>query len=239
MSKRIFAFLMLLMLLAGAGRAEPKTTSLFMTSFYDEAPGFPLEPGWEMMHGAWIEDTHVSALLLLGNEAEDETRLAIVRRAEEGDFRVIAQSGPIMPYAKLRCDNIYDLVYMDYDEVFDHVFIWYTVGHAETVYVVMNDLGEDDWRVTYGCLTSEEEELDFSFEFAPSEREGVIAVYDSYSPQICWPIEGHMELEGFDLPALTGECIEALKYLKHFGETHRHGEQDETYRILWDARNGE
>lgn len=196
-----------------------------------DAASVALEPGYEVIAGTWIGGSPETAFLLIGNGREDIMRLAVVAHPENGVYRVVAQSGKILSCEAYRAG---------YVEMADHmndgfqVYFWYVPGTGGDIYLSVRDVGENDWRVTYGYVTAPTGNVDFCFTYDPIKRDGVIAVYDSGWPRICWPIEGNMALDGFDFPPLQEACQDAIAYLRAFSDTHRFGEQDETYRILWD-----
>lgn len=201
-----------------------------------DAADLALEPGYEVIAGTWVGGQPETALLLVGNEEEDIMRLAVAAQPERGVYRVVARSGKILSYEAYRA-GLVDMA----DHMNDgfQVYFWYVAGTGKEIYLSVRDVGDNDWRVTNGYVTDEAEGIYFCFTYDPVKRDGVMVVYDSASPQICWPIEGDMAVEGFDLPPIREACLEAITYLHAFSNTHRHGEQDETYRILWDADNDE
>ena len=188
-----------------------------------------LEPGYEIVAGAWLYGLPESAFLLLGNESENDMRLAVITRSEDGTYRVIARSERILTYDKYRAGDV---------EMLDHwndgsAYFWYMVGHSEEIYMTISDLGENDWRVTSGYATDEEADVHYSYDYDPSAYADGIILYDCQYPKICWPVEGTMSLEGFRWEAFSEECVAAMGYLRKFSESCREGEQDGTYRILW------
>ena len=77
-------------------------------------------------------------------------------------------------------------------------------------------------------------EEDIHFNFYISDREDYMFVYETAFPQIEWPIGDNLNLEGFDITIIQRECEDALEYLDEFDKTHSLGEQDDTYKIIWD-----
>ena len=62
----------------------------------------------------------------------------------------------------------------------------------------------------------------------------LLASDETAFPQIEWPIGDNLNLEGFDITIIQRECEDALEYLDEFDKTHSLGEQDDTYKIIWD-----
>ena len=188
-----------------------------------------LEPGYEVYDGAWINGAPHAAFLLLGNEDVDDMRLAVVTRKEDGLYHIVAQSEKIFSFETYRAG------YVDMLDMWNNgeVYFWYTIGQWKNIYVVISDFSENDWRVTSGYVTDEEANVCFNFYYDPTAYADGIIVYDVHYPQICWPIEGNMTLEGFDLAMISEECVEAVDYLNRFTETHHEGDQDENDRIIW------
>lgn len=58
-------------------------------------------------------------------------------------------------------------------------------------------------------------------------------MYDFAFPQICWPTNVNMFLDGFDIAEVEEIAIEAICYLNDFSLTHSFGDQDERYKIIW------
>lgn len=188
-----------------------------------------LEPEYGVYAGAWINGAPYDALLLLGNEEADDMRLAVVTRKEDGLYHIAAQSEKLLSF------ELYRAGYVEMLDMWNdgQVYFWYTIGHRKGIYVVISDFGENDWRVTSGYVTDEEAGINFNFYYNPSEYADGITVYDVHYPQICWPIEENMTLEGFDLATISEECLEAVDYLNRFSETHHEGDQDGNHRIIW------
>jgi len=219
--RRKLKFLCLLLgLLLGIAHARASAV------FSPDALTISLEQGDSVFAGTWIADSEEAAFLLIGNEAEDEMRLAVALRADDDAYQIIARSEKIISCEAYRAG---DVVMLDKWNN-GNPYFWYSDNDGKNIYVSISKAEEDDWGVCYGYVESPEE----NFSYCAVDDEDAMAVYEIYSPKICWPIQHSMSLDGFDLSVVREECIAALDYLHRFKKTHEFGEQDATYTILWD-----
>lgn len=226
---KLFAFLLVLILsfpqVLAAEAAEP---------FSKDALSIPsLDEGTAIYAGTWVAGSEEQAFLLLGNEKV--MWLAVATQMEDGTYQLIAQSKPVLSYETYCLGKV---VMLDkWDD--GRPYFWYYVGNYINYYLLASDAGDGTWIVHSGYIDAHggytdvcEEDIYFSFYI--SDREDYMIVYETIFPEIEWPIGDHMKLEGFDITVIQKECEDALEYLDEFDKTHSFGEQDDTYKIIWD-----
>ena len=224
-----FAFLLVLILsfpqVLAAKAAEP---------FSKDALSIPsLDEDTAIYAGTWVADSEEQAFLLLGNEKV--MWLAVATQTEDGAYQLIAQSKPVLSY-ETYCSGSVEM--MDkWDD--GRPYFWYSIGNYINYYLLASDAGDGTWIVRGGYIDAHggytdvcEEDIDFNFYI--SDREDYMFVYETAFPQIEWPIGDNLNLEGFDITIVQRECEDALEYLDEFDKTHSLGEQDDTYKIIWD-----
>ena len=224
-----FAFLLMLILsfpqVLAAEAAEP---------FSKDALSIPsLDEDTAIYAGTWVADSEEQAFLLLGNEKV--MWLAVATQMEDGAYQLIAQSKPVLSY-ETYCSGSVEM--MDkWDD--GRPYFWYSIGHYINYYLLASDAGDGTWIVHSGYIDAHggytdvcEEDIDFNFYI--SDSEDYMLVYETAFPQIEWPIGDNLNLEGFDITIIQRECEDALEYLDEFDKTHSLGEQDDTYKIIWD-----
>ena len=226
---KLFAFLLVLILsfhsVIAAEAAEP---------FSKDALSIPsLDEDTAIYAGTWVADSEEQAFLLLGNE--NVMWLAVATQMEDGAYQLIAQSKPVLSYETYCSGRV---VMMDkWDD--GRPYFWYYIGNYINYYLLASDAGDGTWIVHSGYIDAHggytdvcEEDIDFNFYI--SDSEDYMLVYETAFPQIEWPIGDNLNLEGFDITIIQRECLAALEYLKEFDKTHSLGEQDDTYKIIWD-----
>ena len=226
---KLFAFLLVLILsfhqVIAAEAAEP---------FSKDALSIPsLDENTAIYAGTWVAGSEEQAFLLLGNEKV--MWLAVATQMEDGTYQLIAQSKPVLSYEKYCLGKV---VMMDkWDD--GRPYFWYYVGNYINYYLLASDAGDGTWIVHSGYIDAHggyidacEEDIDFNFYI--SDSEDYMLVYETAFPQIEWPIGDNLNLEGFDITIIQRECEDALEYLDEFDKTHSLGEQDDTYKIIWD-----
>ena len=226
---KLFAFLLVLILsfhqVIAAEAAEP---------FSKDALSIPsLDEDTAIYAGTWVADSEEQAFLLLGNEKV--MWLAVATQMEDGTYQLIAQSKPVLSY-ETYCSGSVEM--MDkWDD--GRPYFWYYVGNYINYYLLASDAGDGTWIVHSGYIDAHggyidacEEDIDFNFYI--SDSEDYMLVYETAFPQIEWPIGDNLNLEGFDITIIQRECEDALEYLDEFDKTHSLGEQDDTYKIIWD-----
>ena len=231
-----FVFLLVLILsfpqVLAAEAAEP---------FSKDALSIPsLDEDTAIYAGTWVADSEEQAFLLLGNEKV--LWLAVATQMEDGAYQLIAQSKPVLSYETYCSGRV---VMMDkWDD--GRPYFWYYIGNYINYYLLASDAGDGTWIVHGGNVDFYEENIDFNFYASSCEDSGAyreasipygedyMLVYETAFPQIEWPIGDNLKLEGFDLSIIQKECLAALEYLKEFDKTHSLGEQDDTYKIIWD-----
>ena len=226
---KLFAFLLVLILsfhsVIAAEAAEP---------FSKDALSIPsLDEDTAIYAGTWVADSEEQAFLLLGNEKV--LWLAVATQMEDGAYQLIAQSKPVLSYETYCSGRV---VMMDkWDD--GRPYFWYYIGNYINYYLLASDAGDGTWIVHSGYIDAHggytdvcEEDIDFNFYI--SDREDYMFVYETAFPQIEWPIGDNLNLEGFDITIIQRECEDALEYLDEFDKTHSLGEQDDTYKIIWD-----
>ena len=226
---KLFAFLLVLILsfhsVIAAEAAEP---------FSKDALSIPsLDEDTAIYAGTWVADSEEQAFLLLGNEKV--MWLAVATQMEDGAYQLIAQSKPVLSYETYCSGRV---VMMDkWDD--GRPYFWYYIGNYINYYLLASDAGDGTWIVHSGYIDAHggytdvcEEDIDFNFYI--SDREDYMFVYETAFPQIEWPIGDNLNLEGFDITIIQRECEDALEYLDEFDKTHSLGEQDDTYKIIWD-----
>ena len=226
---KLFAFLLVLILsfpqVLAAEAAEP---------FSKDALSIPsLDEDTAIYAGTWVADSEEQAFLLLGNEKV--MWLAVATQMEDGTYQLIAQSKPVLSY-ETYCSGSVEM--MDkWDD--GRPYFWYSIGHYINYYLLALDAGDGTWIVHSGYIDAHggyidacEEDIDFNFYI--SDSEDYMLVYETAFPQIEWPIGDNLNLEGFDITIIQRECEDALEYLDEFDKTHSLGEQDDTYKIIWD-----
>ena len=226
---KLFAFLLVLILsfpqVLAAEAAEP---------FSKDALSIPsLDEDTAIYAGTWVADSEEQAFLLLGNEKV--MWLAVATQMEDGTYQLIAQSKPVLSY------ETYCLGSVEMMDKWDdgRPYFWYSIGHYINYYLLASDAGDGTWIVHSGYIDAHGGytdvcEEDIHFNFYISDSEDYFIVFDTAFPQIEWPIGDHMKLEGFDITIIQKECEDALEYLDEFDKTHSLGEQDDTYKIIWD-----
>ena len=226
---KLFAFLLVLILsfhsVIAAEAAEP---------FSKDALSIPsLDEDTAIYAGTWVADSEEQAFLLLGNEKV--MWLAVATQMEDGAYQLIAQSKPVLSY-ETYCSGSVEMT----DRWDDGVpYFGYSIGNYINYYLLVSDAGDGTWIVRGGYIDAHggytdvcEEDIDFNFYI--SDREDYMFVYETAFPQIEWPIGDNLNLEGFDITIVQRECEDALEYLDEFDKTHSLGEQDDTYKIIWD-----
>lgn len=226
---KLFAFLLVLILsfhsVIAAEAAEP---------FSKDALSIPsLDEDTAIYAGTWVADSEEQAFLLLGNE--NVLWLAVATQMEDGAYQLIAQSKPVLSYETYCSGRV---VMMDkWDD--GRPYFWYYIGNYINYYLLASDAGDGTWIVHSGYIDAHggytdvcEEDIDFNFYI--SDSEDYMLVYETAFPQIEWPIGDNLNLEGFDITIIQRECEDALEYLDEFDKTHSLGEQDDTYKIIWD-----
>ena len=224
-----FVFLLVLILsfpqVLAAEAAEP---------FSKDALSIPsLDEDTAIYAGTWVADSEEQAFLLLGNEKV--MWLAVATQMEDGAYQLIAQSKPVLSY-ETYCSGSVEM--MDkWDD--GRPYFGYSIGNYINYYLLASDAGDGTWIVRSGYIDAHggytdvcEEDIDFNFYI--SDREDYMFVYETAFPQIEWPIGDNLNLEGFDITIIQRECEDALEYLDEFDKTHSLGEQDDTYKIIWD-----
>ena len=226
---KLFAFLLVLILsfhsVIAAEAAEP---------FSKDALSIPsLDEDTAIYAGTWVADSEEQAFLLLGNE--NVMWLAVATQMEDGAYQLIAQSKPVLSYETYCSGRV---VMMDkWDD--GRPYFWYYIGNYINYYLLALDAGDGTWIVHSGYIDAHGGytdvcEEDIHFNFYISDREDYMFVYETAFPQIEWPIGDNLNLEGFDITIIQRECEDALEYLDEFDKTHSLGEQDDTYKIIWD-----
>lgn len=226
---KLFAFLLVLILsfpqVLAAEAAEP---------FSKDALSIPsLDEDTAIYAGTWVADSEEQAFLLLGNEKV--LWLAVATQMEDGAYQLIAQSKPVLSYETYCSGRV---VMMDkWDD--GRPYFWYYIGNYINYYLLASDAGDGTWIVHSGYIDAHGGytdvcEEDIHFNFYISDREDYMFVYETAFPQIEWPIGDNLNLEGFDITIIQRECEDALEYLDEFDKTHSLGEQDDTYKIIWD-----
>ena len=226
---KLFAFLLVLILsfhsVIAAEAAEP---------FSKDALSIPsLDEDTAIYAGTWVADSEEQAFLLLGNEKV--MWLAVATQMEDGAYQLIAQSKPVLSYETYCSGRV---VMMDkWDD--GRPYFWYYIGNYINYYLLALDAGDGTWIVHSGYIDAHGGytdvcEEDIHFNFYISDREDYMFVYETAFPQIEWPIGDNLNLEGFDITIIQRECEDALEYLDEFDKTHSLGEQDDTYKIIWD-----
>ena len=226
---KLFAFLLVLILsfhsVIAAEAAEP---------FSKDALSIPsLDEDTAIYAGTWVADSEEQAFLLLGNE--NVMWLAVATQMEDGAYQLIAQSKPVLSYETYCSGRV---VMMDkWDD--GRPYFWYYIGNYINYYLLASDAGDGTWSVHSGYIDAHggyidacKEDIDFNFYI--SDSEDYMLVYETAFPQIEWPIGDNLNLEGFDITIIQRECEDALEYLDEFDKTHSLGEQDDTYKIIWD-----
>ena len=224
-----FVFLLVLILsfpqVLAAEAAEP---------FSKDALSIPsLDEDTAIYAGTWVADSEEQAFLLLGNEKV--MWLAVATQMEDGAYQLIAQSKPVLSYETYCSGRV---VMMDkWDD--GRPYFWYYIGNYINYYLLASDAGDGTWIVHSGYIDAHGGytdvcEEDIHFNFYISDREDYMFVYETAFPQIEWPIGDNLNLEGFDITIIQRECEDALEYLDEFDKTHSLGEQDDTYKIIWD-----
>ena len=226
---KLFAFLLVLILsfhqVIAAEAAEP---------FSKDALSIPsLDENTAIYAGTWVAGSEEQAFLLLGNEKV--MWLAVATQMEDGAYQLIAQSKPVLSYETYCSGRV---VMMDkWDD--GRPYFWYYIGNYINYYLLASDAGDGTWIVHSGYIDAHGGytdvcEEDIHFNFYISDREDYMFVYETAFPQIEWPIGDNLNLEGFDITIIQRECEDALEYLDEFDKTHSLGEQDDTYKIIWD-----
>ena len=226
---KLFTFLLVLILsfhqVIAAEAAEP---------FSKDALSIPsLDENTAIYAGTWVADSEEQAFLLLGNEKV--LWLAVATQMEDGAYQLIAQSKPVLSYETYCSGRV---VMMDkWDD--GRPYFWYYIGNYINYYLLASDAGDGTWIVHSGYIDAHGGytdvcEEDIHFNFYISDREDYMFVYETAFPQIEWPIGDNLNLEGFDITIIQRECEDALEYLDEFDKTHSLGEQDDTYKIIWD-----
>ena len=226
---KLFAFLLVLILsfhsVIAAEAAEP---------FSKDALSIPsLDEDTAIYAGTWVADSEEQAFLLLGNEKV--LWLAVATQMEDGAYQLIAQSKPVLSYETYCSGRV---VMMDrWDN--GSPYFRYSLAHEINLYLSASVAGDGTWIVHSGYIDAHggytdvcEEDIDFNFYI--SDSEDYMLVYETAFPQIEWPIGDNLNLEGFDITIIQRECEDALEYLDEFDKTHSLGEQDDTYKIIWD-----
>ncbi len=163
-------------------------------------------------------------LLLLGDEPENAVRLA----AADGQ-EITAMTGPLLPLA----DYDPGLAYFTVDWRDDAPIFWWGTSNVVRTRELYIRLAETDggWHVTSGYVYDPFTPVKYTFS---QQEPGLLWVSgDLPYPEIEWPTDISMALDGFDPDALEQVCLKALAYLEDFSMNHTVDEQDEKYRINW------
>ncbi|MEA5016372.1 MAG: hypothetical protein VB099_17595 [Candidatus Limiplasma sp.] len=223
MHQRVMALILTIAILIGMSA----TATANATPFSVDDMKISLAPGYSIFRGTWIAKSRDSAFLLLGSENENVMKVAIASQSSGKQYEITALSEKIITYEEY-CIGAIQLL----DKWDDGCpYFWYVAKGYKDVYISVKADDEDDWKVKYAYITYYKEDIEFSYYTTDTPNE--IIVYDTISPQICWPVEISLSLDHFDIVAVENACTLALQYLNDFQKNHRFGDQDETYRIIW------
>lgn len=163
-------------------------------------------------------------LLLLGDEPENALRLA----AADGGM-ITAISSTLLPL------DTYDpeLAYFTVDWRDDAPIFWWgtsNVIRTHEKYLRLTQIG-GVWHVAGGFADDPFTPLKFSFY---QHEPGMLWISgDLPYPEVEWPTDFSMALDGFDPQALAQVCQEALVFLEDFTMNNPAGAQDGKVRINW------
>lgn len=185
-----------------------------------------LEPGYAIYSGTWLENETETAFLLLGSKEDNAMKLAIANRTADGEYVLTACTKRIISYDEYSMGSVY--LKDNWNE--RRPYFTYQMNPDKEIYMNIQEVDANQWKVTYGAIVYHlEKKRCFYIEDTPNE----LIVYDFAFPQICWPTNVNMFLDGFDIVEVEEITIEAIRYLNDFSRTHSFGDQDERYKIIW------
>lgn len=215
--RTLLSILVSLMLLTGAAIAEASAPTVF-----------PLPDGHVLLDYVRIANTQPEEmLLLLGCERENAVKLAVIRRIDSISYLLTALSGPILSLDSF----IPEQSYMQSDEY--SLYLWYGVRGGtpvDEVYLLCESDGTGG-HIRGGYVNRLDSNVNYSFgQTAP----GLLSISGELPcPEIEWPTDLSLSLDGFSLPTLEAECLRALDCLRELTTQYREGDDIPGYTIHW------
>lgn len=216
--RTLLSILVSLMLLTGAVCAEELTPTVY-----------PLPEGHVLLDHVQIANTMPEEmLLLLGYESENAVKLAVIRRIDSNNYLVTALSGPVLSLDSF----VPEQSYMQSDEY--NLYIWYGVRDGKPVDEVFLSLCNNDGtglQIRSGHVSRLDSNANYNFD---QTEPGLLAISGELPyPEIEWPTDFCLDLNGFSLSTLEAECLQALDCLKELTTQYREGDEIPGYTIHW------
>jgi len=164
-------------------------------------------------------------LLLLGDKSENAVRLA----ATDSDM-IIAISGSILPLDEYDPELAYFTVQWQTGQP---IFWWGTSNIIQTreIFLWLANDAVLGWHITGGYVDDPFKPLKYSFF---QEEPGLLRVSgDRPYPELEWPTDFSMMLNGFTLSTLEAECLLALDCLEALTTQYDEGDDIPGYTIHW------
>lgn len=173
----------------------------------------------ELMDARWIESQPGSAAVTFVQE--EHLGLAILERQENGRLTVMAHNDRLFPVRE-------DMACVFDGWPGDDLAVWYETPDVSR-YLRMSRKGDGTWYVSYFCCGDQGDE---SLVYSAREDGRFVVVYDTHYPQVWWPVEEDISINGFDVSAVRAMCRRAVSYM--YDEAVRE-QYPEAYRVDWDG----
>ena len=215
--RTLLSVLISLMLLTGLAYAEDSTPTVF-----------PLPEGHVLLDHIQIVNSEPEELfLLLGCKSENAVKLAVIHRIGSSSYLMTALSGPVLSLDSF----VPEQSYMQSDEY--SLYLWYGVRDGkpvDEVYLLCESDGTG-MQIRSGYVSRRDSNVNYSFGHAAP---GLLVISGELPyPEIEWPTDCSMDLNGFSLPTLEAECLQALDCLKELTRQYSEGDAIPGYTIHW------
>lgn len=166
-------------------------------------------------------------LCCLVSQEKNEIILAVVNRDENGIFKTLLTTKPLLSYTQFFTGEAQIL--FEPDTL--HTYFWYTSDHLE-IYLLCYEKETGSYAVCRGEYTANGQIITFSLD---KETNNHIIVAPLTYPQIKWPFDtSKLKIDNFDFAYILGICRDALKYLDEYTDTHVFEDDSESlYEIIW------
>lgn len=215
--RTLLSVLISLMLVIGIACAEESAPTVF-----------PLPEEHVLLDYVHIANTQPEeTLLLLGCDKENAVKLAVIRRIDSNGYLMTALSGPILSLNAF----VPEQSYMHSDEY--SLYLWYGVGDGKAVdevYLLCENTGTGV-QIRSGYVSRLDSNVNYSF---GQKAPGLLAISGELPyPELEWTMDFSLDLNGFSLPMLETECLQALDRLRELTTQYREGDDIPGYTIHW------
>jgi len=166
-------------------------------------------------------------LYCLASQEKNEIIMAVVDRDENGIFKTLLTTKPILSYKQFLSGKAQIL--FDPDTL--HTYFWYTSDYLE-IYLLCYEKEVGSYAVCRGEYKTNGQIITFDVD---KETNDYIIVAPLTYPQIKWPFDtSKLKMDNFDFAYILGVCRDALKYLDNYTDTHVFEDDSESlYEIIW------